>query len=303
MDDLEDLPFRQFNLPLPSRGPGEVAVLDFGRLGAPVAGVFLHANGFNARTYRRLLGPASRFGRILAFDQRGHGATTLQARPEGRRDWLDLRDDLLAFAEALDLKDVTLCGHSMGGTVSLLAGREAPDRVHRLLLLDPVMIPDLPAPAGDASPMVAGALRRRATFANRGDARAAYRGRGAFATWPDAMIEDYVEGVPERAWGRRRTRLCASMGSIELRRPGSQLMGSPGIVCWPRADPGRRNRVNLSRTARARSRVPGPKGFADEGSRNHSFSSNGAAGPCDERPRGHPSRRGLRPQNRRPGTT
>ncbi|HEY2048441.1 MAG TPA: alpha/beta hydrolase [Caulobacteraceae bacterium] len=194
MEHLEDLPFRQFNLALPSRGPGEVAVLDFGRLDAPVAGVFLHANGFNARTYRRLLGPVSRFNRILAFDQRGHGATTLETRPEGRRDWLDLRDDLLAFIAVLDLKEVALCGHSMGGTVSLLAAREAPDRIHRLLLLDPVMPPSVLANGGDASPMVAAAIRRRATFASRADARAAYLGRGAFATWPEAMLEDYVEG-------------------------------------------------------------------------------------------------------------
>ena len=202
MDQIEDLPFRQFSLPLPDRGPGEVAVLDFGRLDAPVAGVFLHANGFNARTYRRLLGPLSRFGRILAFDQRGHGRTTLQAQPEGRADWLDLRDDLLAFLEALDLEGVALAGHSMGGTVSLLAARDAPDRVSRLCLLDPVMVPKTSAPVGDASPMIAGALRRRATFASRAEARAAYLGRGAFATWPAAMLEDYVEdGLGDRPDG------------------------------------------------------------------------------------------------------
>lgn len=193
MDQIEDLPLRQFNLPLPDRGPGEIAVWDFGRLDAPVAGVFLHANGFNARTYRRLLAPISRFGRILAFDQRGHGATTLQARPDGRADWLDLRDDLLAFLEALDLEGVALGGHSMGGTVSLLGGREAPGRIRRLCLLDPVMVPSAPRPEGDASPMIAAALRRRATFASRAEARTAYLGRGAFATWPEAMLEDYVQ--------------------------------------------------------------------------------------------------------------
>ena len=41
--------------------------------------------------------------------------------------------------------------------------------------------------------MISGALRRRAAFASRADARAAYLGRGAFATWPEAMIDDYVE--------------------------------------------------------------------------------------------------------------
>jgi pimeloyl-ACP methyl ester carboxylesterase len=202
VDHLEDLPFRRFSVALPGRGPGELAVLDFGSLDAPVAGVFLHANGFNAWTYRRLLTPVSRSGRVLAFDQRGHGATTLEARPEGRQDWLDLRDDLLAFLKILDIKDVALCGHSMGGTVSLLGSCEAPDRVRRLLLLDPVMIPRGAAPNGDSSPMIAGALRRRAVFASRADARAAYRGRGAFASWPETMIEDYVaEGFVDQPGG------------------------------------------------------------------------------------------------------
>ncbi len=37
-----------------------------------------------------------------------------------------------------------------------------------------------------------GALRRRSDFPSREAALAAYRGRGAFRTWPEAPLADYV---------------------------------------------------------------------------------------------------------------
>ena len=177
---------------LPGRGPGEMAVLDFGPPERPVDAVFLHANGFNATTYRHVLEPLSARYRLLALDQRGHGLTSLAAAPEGRTDWIDLRDDLLAFLEAEDLGDVVLSGHSMGGTASLLAAAVS-SRPRRLVLLDPVILPR-PIPGGAAeSPMVQGALRRRAKFASRDEAFSAYFGRGAFRTWPEEILRDYLE--------------------------------------------------------------------------------------------------------------
>ncbi len=154
--------------------------------------VFLHANGFNAWTYRQILSPLAGGLRILAIDQRGHGRTTLEAEPEGRRDWLDLRDDLLAFLAALDLTDVVLAGHSMGGTVSLLAAAAEPGRARGLVLLDPVILPPGAAASAADSPMVTAAQRRRAVFASRDEVMASYRGRGAFRTWPEEVLADYV---------------------------------------------------------------------------------------------------------------
>jgi len=169
-----------------------MAILDFGPLERPVDAVFLHANGFNAGAYRHVLGPLGARYRILALDQRGHGLTSLAAVPEGRADWIDLRDDLLAFLEAEDLNDIVLSGHSMGGTTSLLAAAVSP-RPCRLVLLDPVILPQ-PIPDGAAeSPMAQGALRRRARFASRDEAFSAYRGRGAFRTWPAETLRDYLE--------------------------------------------------------------------------------------------------------------
>src|SRR5579872_1942009 len=172
-------------------GPGEVAYLDFGPSERAPDLVFLHANGFNARAYRTILAPLARDLRILAPDQRGHGATTL-ATDRPRTSWLDLKDDLLAFLDAMGIDRVALAGHSMGGTASLLAAAEAPARVRALALLDPVIRPLTPAPFTPeqvgASGMVQGALRRRRVFPSRAAAVESYRGRGAFRTWTEAQL-------------------------------------------------------------------------------------------------------------------
>jgi pimeloyl-ACP methyl ester carboxylesterase len=173
---------------------GEFAYLDFGPEERPVDAVFLHANGFNARTYRTILGPLAGDFRILALDQRGHGRTRAPTQPEGRPNWLDLGDDLVAFLQALDLKSVVLAGHSMGGTLSLFASADAPERVRGLALFDPVILPpERPAGQPTTSPLVQGASRRRRHFDSREAAVQSYRGRGAFTNWTEPMLLDYVE--------------------------------------------------------------------------------------------------------------
>jgi pimeloyl-ACP methyl ester carboxylesterase len=192
-DDTPDIRPLQRATTLPGRGVGEMTYLDFGDPSRPVDLVFLHANGFNAFTYRRILAPLARRFRILAIDQRGHGTTTLETDLVGRRDWLDLRDDLLAFLLVLNLRKVVLSGHSMGATASLLAAAAEPARCRRLTLFDPVILPQGMAGVSAESPMILGAQRRRAVFPNRAAAVTSYTGRGAFKTWPAAILADYVE--------------------------------------------------------------------------------------------------------------
>lgn len=180
-------------LTLPGRGGGGVGVLDFGPIDRAVDLVFLHATGFNARTYSLILEPLAQDYRVLALDQRGHGAATLAANPENRADWQDYRDDLLAVGEVLNLEDVVLSGHSMGATVCLLAAGQAPGLARRLILFDPVILPTPFVASGGPFVLAAGAERRRAVYDSRAQAFASYRGRGAFAGWPDAMLRDYVE--------------------------------------------------------------------------------------------------------------
>ncbi|HEY2752539.1 alpha/beta hydrolase [Phenylobacterium sp.] len=194
MDAHVDQPLRERTIALPSRG-GSMSALELGPQGRPVDIVFSHANGFNGRTYRTILQPLATDLRILALDLRGHGATALPTVIEGRQGWVEMRDDLLALLAAECAAPVVLAGHSMGATTSLLAAAAEPGRVRSLALFDPVVMPgDLTRnPQAIAeSPLVQGALRRRAIFASHEAAFEAYRGRGAFRTWSDEQLADYV---------------------------------------------------------------------------------------------------------------
>ncbi|HZZ33217.1 MAG TPA: alpha/beta hydrolase [Phenylobacterium sp.] len=194
---------------LPARG-GVMASLDFGPRDRPVDIVFSHANGFNARTYRTILQPLAANLRLLALDLRGHGASTLPTVIEGRQGWLEFRDDLLALLAAACEAPVVLAGHSMGGTSSLLAAAAEPGRVKAVALFDPVVFPVEAQGAGGAaeSPLVAGALRRRATFPSREAVFEAYRGRGAFRTWRDEQLSDYVAAGFRQTPGGEVTLAC-----------------------------------------------------------------------------------------------
>lgn len=193
---LEQPRDRRFDLP--DRG-GVMTAMEMGPREQPVDIVFCHANGFNALTYRSILEPLARDCRILAINMRGHGTCELPAQVEGRTSWLDLRDDLVALLNVLAEPPVVVAGHSMGGATGLMAEAIVPSRVRSLVLFDPVIMPKGSRPGPDsaeigASPLVQGALKRRAVFPSREAALEAYRGRGAFRTWSEEQLADYVAG-------------------------------------------------------------------------------------------------------------
>jgi pimeloyl-ACP methyl ester carboxylesterase len=188
-------------------GDGTVSFLEWKGEGRKPALHFAHANGFNAMTYRHLLAPLATHFHIRAWDARGHGQTRLPADPTNHANWYVYRDDLIAFLEPLVAEaggPVLLGGHSMGGATSLMVAAERPDLVRGLILVDPVMVPSvarwmllaykLMGGRGGPMSLAEGADRRRAVFADRDLMVKAYKGRGAFRTWPEEMIADYVEG-------------------------------------------------------------------------------------------------------------
>jgi non-heme chloroperoxidase len=74
--------------------------------------------------------------RAIAHDRRGHGRS---AQTATRNDMDGYADDLAALIETLDLRDVTLVGHSTGGgEVARYIGRHGTGRVARAMLLGAV---------------------------------------------------------------------------------------------------------------------------------------------------------------------
>lgn len=169
---------------------GKIATVEFGKPDGHIGLVFAHANGFNALAYRHVLSPLASDLRLVAFDHRGHGRSTLPPLLHQRDDWNDLARDFAALLDQLLRRPALLVGHSMGATTALLAALKRPHLVHGVLLLDPVLHPALP-PSSDR-PIIASTLRRRTAFPSRDIAIQAYRGRGAFRTWPDSCLADYV---------------------------------------------------------------------------------------------------------------
>ena len=164
--------------------------------------VFTHATGFNAGTYRELLGPLAGDFRILAPDQRGHGLSPAEAVPDDLRSWDLFRDDLVALLDMLG-EPAVLSGHSMGGRVAMLAAAQRPALARGLVMIEPVLMhPRVSrllwsarrAGSPPPNPLAQGAARRRAVFGTRQMMFDAYKGRGAFATWPDQMLRDYIDG-------------------------------------------------------------------------------------------------------------
>ena len=176
---------------------------------------FAHATGFNAETYRGLLSPLADRFHIVASDARGHGSSTLPAEPGTPRGWKIFRDDLIAVLDRIAPEGAILAGHSMGGAVSLMVAAARPDKVKALVLVEPVLIPRAvrwrmmlaQLGLGSSEPGLAErALKRRDVFPSLEMAIAAYKGRGAFKSWPVETVADYIKGGFEPVEGGFRLR-------------------------------------------------------------------------------------------------
>jgi pimeloyl-ACP methyl ester carboxylesterase len=182
---------------------GEVSYLDW-RADQPLLH-FAHATGFNAETYRGLLTSLQGRFHVAAADLRGHGFTTLPAIPGPQAEWTTFATDLAAILDALDKGPAVLAGHSMGAITSLMVAAHYPARVSAVVLVEPVLVPRfsrlrmrLARLLGRQPPansnLAEMAAKRRAIFPSFDMALAAYRGRGAFKTWPDETLTDYLHG-------------------------------------------------------------------------------------------------------------
>jgi len=183
---------------------GQMAAVHFGPIHEPVSLVYLHANGFNALTYRSLLEPLAKEQNIhvAALDLRGHGRTDLPIDDASLASHTNYAKDLAAYLHTHIEGRVILAGHSLGANAAIIATGMLPEKISRVLAFDPIVLPlsvrfIMMSGAGrkfliNNYPFAKNAGRRRDKFASHEAVYKRYHGRGPFKHFPADVLKDYI---------------------------------------------------------------------------------------------------------------
>jgi len=154
--------------------------------------VLVHATGFHARCWDRVIANLDRSRHVIAIDQRGHGRSA-KVPPFN---WESFGHDFSGFVDALNLARIVGVGHSMGGHVVVQAAARAPARFERLVLVDPVIMD--PALYASLKSMMVTQQPQDHPTSKRNNRWASWRemfdrlsGRGSFSVWRADVLEDY----------------------------------------------------------------------------------------------------------------
>jgi lipase len=186
--------------------------------------VCLHGIGGHGLRFRRLAERLAPAHRVLAFDLRGHAASSWEPP------W-DFEAHVRDLLEALDAHGLERCawiGHSFGGRLALELATRSPGRVERLALLDPALV--VPPPI---ALQYAEGARADPGFASLEEALADARARNEVAL-PHALelLEEELRTHLVRAGdGRLRFRRCASAVVTAYSEMAKPL---PDFALWPR---------------------------------------------------------------------
>ena len=87
--------------------------------------LFIHGNSLNANTFRNQFSDAQlNQYRLIAIDLPGHGDSALASKPEETYSVLNYADLIVEFVNELNLKNVILAGHSLGGHIAIEASEQ-----------------------------------------------------------------------------------------------------------------------------------------------------------------------------------
>lgn len=107
----------------------DVAWFEAGR-GDPL--VLVHGLADDHRAWRRAVPDLMLRRRVILYDLRGHGQTTL-GNPDGSL--RQLGDDLLGLMDSIGVETADIAGFSLGGTIAMRVAMDHPKRVGRLALV------------------------------------------------------------------------------------------------------------------------------------------------------------------------
>ena len=166
-----------------------------------------HANGFNGQTYSRVLSKLTSKYNVYAWDTPGYGMSEIGTYYDKINPVLGYSKDLAALIKVLSEKHkskIVLGGHSIGGSLSIMASKLLNDKVDGLILADPVVInyhykyfTKFFGPLGYESNTIKlyrQALKKRSNWKSFDEVLQSYTNRGIFKTWKKGFLHDYLSG-------------------------------------------------------------------------------------------------------------
>ena len=236
---------------LPGSDGVELALHHLGGDGPPL--LFVHATGFNGRTYTPFTTPLTERFSVWAPDLRAHGWSTPPTN--GQYEWTEFANDILMVVDHLGIAtgELDAVGHSVGAAVLLLADAARPGLLRRMYGYEPVMWRPGEAFGPGENPLVAGAAKRKEVFASRGEAIERFAGRPPFATvqadalhayvthgfedLPDGTIRLRCRGADESATydGERvstNDRITGCMAPVVIGKGADQGFGNLGVPAF-----------------------------------------------------------------------
>lgn len=174
---------------------------------------FAHANAYPPECYAALLNELSDQYSIKAIH---HRPLWPHSNPKQLKSWYSFAEDLIAFLNQENLKDIHGFGHSLGAVASLIAASQKDDLFKSLFLIDPVLFDKLPfslLPSLPVSlkkkfiPIAQLALKRREIWSNEEELFTSYRSKKIFKRYSDEAIRDFFKGgTIKRADGKYHLR-------------------------------------------------------------------------------------------------
>jgi lipase len=188
--------------------------------------VLLHGVTDNGACWGRTAEALAQRFEVLALDQRAHGRTEA---PDSGYCLSDLAADVAGVIEVTGRGPAIVIGHSMGGAVGIQLALTHPERVARLIALDPALVRDF----GDDAVRYAWFQWARDLQA-RPLAEVLAAQRAEHPTWPEAELIAWAESkhqVNPRLWGP---------GGLELGRDFREaLVQIPVPITIIRGEPSR----------------------------------------------------------------
>lgn len=158
--------------------------------------------------------------RVITLDIPGHGISEVKGEVHTMEQMADVVKDML---DALGLERVTMCGHSMGGYISLAFCEKYPERLDGIVLLS-------------SSPMADTELKREnrrreiaLVKAGKKDLLASVAPEAGFAEQNRKRLKDYIDDLVEQVHITEEEGIVALLGGMMERKDQNEMLRTSAV--------------------------------------------------------------------------